>query len=115
MNNNILCAVVIQNNLNRKKFYNMMKTEKTIETLTKELNALDGAELHDLFVFYYRINHMHANLTSFDNFNAFLISFDKNPFRRCDDKDFRKQMIDNLIAYTDDHMSLITAIQILHS
>ena len=113
MSSNILRSVVIQNNLTRKKFYNMLKTEKTIETLTKELNTLDSSELHDLFVFYYRINHMHANLTSFDNFNTFLISFDKNPFRRCDDKDFRKQMIDNLIAYTDDHMSLITAIVLL--
>ena len=91
----------------------MISTEKSIETLTKELTSLDSAELHDLFVFYYRINHMHANLTSFDNFNKFLVSFDKNPFRNCDDKDFKKQMIDNLIAYTHDHMSLITAIVLL--
>ena len=90
-----------------------MKTVKSIDTLTKELAALDCAELHDLFNFYYRINHQHANLTSFENFNKFLVSFDKNPFRRCEDKDFRKQMIDNLIAYTDDHMSLITAIVLL--
>lgn len=80
-----------------------MKTVKSIDTLTKELAALDCAELHELFNFYYRINHQHANLTSFENFNKFLVSFDKNPFRRCEDKDFRKQMIDNLIAYTDDH------------
>lgn len=91
----------------------MIKTGKSIETLTKELAALDNAELHDLFTFYYRINHVHANLTSFENFNKFLVSFDKNPFRRNEDKDFRKQMIDNLIAYTDDHMSLITAIVLL--
>ena len=114
MNDNILCSVVIQSyNLEERSFTDMIKTEKTIETLTKELAALDNAELHDLFTFYYRINHVHANLTSFDNFNAFLISFDKNPFKRCDDKDFRKQMIDNLIAYTDDQMSLITAIVLL--
>ena len=91
----------------------MIKTDKTIETLTKELSSLDNAELHDLFMFYYRMNHQHANLTSFDNFNAFLMSFDKNPFRRNEDKDFKKQLIDNLIAYTDDHMSLITAIVLL--
>lgn len=91
----------------------MIKTEKSIETLNKELAALDNAELHDLFTFYYRINHQHANLTSFENFNRFLVSFDKNPFRLCEDKEFRKQMIDNIIAYTDDHMSLITAIVLI--
>lgn len=91
----------------------MMKTVKSIDTLTKELAALDSAELHDLFDFYYRINHQHFNLTSPENFNKFLVSFEKNPFRRNDDKDFRKQMTDNLIAFTDDHMSLITAIVLL--
>lgn len=113
MNNNILCSVVVLIILIERSFNNMISTEKSIETLTKELTSLDSTELHDLFVFYYRINHMHANLTSFDNFNKFLVSFDKNPFRSCDDKDFKKQMIDNLIAYTDDHMSLITAIVLL--
>lgn len=91
----------------------MIKTEKSIETLTKELATLDSAELYDLFTFYYRINHQHSNLTSPDNFAKFLVSFDKNPFCRNEDKEFRKQMIDNLIAYTDDHMSLITAIVLL--
>ena len=91
----------------------MIKTEKSIETLTKEIATLDSTELHDLFMFYYRINHYHFNITSFDNFNKFLVSFDKNPFRRCDEKEFRKQMTDNLIAYTDDHMSLITAIVLI--
>lgn len=91
----------------------MIKTEKSIETLTKELATLDSAELHDLFTFYYRINHQHANLTSFEKFNDFLAAFDKNPFRRFEDKEFRKQMTDNLIAYTDDHMSLITAVVLI--
>ena len=91
----------------------MIKTEKSIETLTKEIAALDSAELHDLFMFYYRINHQHYNLTSFDSFNKFLVSFDKNPFRRNEDKEFRKQLTDNLIAYTDDYMSLITAIVLI--
>ena len=72
----------------------MIRTEKSIETLTKELAALDSAELHDLFTFYYRINHQYANLTSPDNFAKFLVSFDKNPFRRHEDKEFRKQMTD---------------------
>ena len=91
----------------------MITSEKTVETLTKELATLDSSELHDLFAFYYRINHQHANLTSPENFAKFLVSFDKNPFRRNEDKEFRKQMTDNLIAYTDDHMSLITAIVLL--
>lgn len=112
MNSNILCSVAAQY-YNYERSVIMIKTDKTIETLTKELSSLDNAELHDLFMFYYRINHQHANLTSFDNFNAFLMSFDKNPFRRNEDKDFKKQLIDNLIAYTDDHMSLITAIVLL--
>ena len=112
MNSNILCSVAAQH-YNYERNGIMIKTDKTIETLTKELSSLDNAELHDLFMFYYRINHQHANLTSFDNFNAFLMSFDKNPFRRNEDKDFKKQLIDNLIAYTDDHMSLITAIVLL--
>jgi hypothetical protein len=91
----------------------MMKTVKSIDTLTKELATLDSTELHDLFTFYYRINHQHSNLTSPDNFAKFLVSFDKNPFHRNDDKDFRKQMTDNLIAYTDNHISLIAAIVLL--
>ena len=91
----------------------MITTEKSVETLTKELATLDSTELHNLFTFYYRINHQHANLTSFENFNKFLVSFDKNPFRRHEDKEFRKQMTDNLIAYTDDPMSLITAIVLI--
>ena len=54
-----------------------------------------------------------ADQTSFENFNKFLVSFDKNPFRRHEDKEFRKQMTDNRIAYTDDPMSLITAIVLI--
>ena len=65
------------------------------------------------FNFYYRINHQHDNITSFENFNKFLVPFDKKPFRRNDDKEFRKQMTDNLIVYTDDHMSLITTTVLL--
>ena len=39
----------------------------------------------------------------------FLEAFDVNPFRADDDKKFRKQLIDNIIKYAFDHMSLITA------
>ncbi len=64
-------------------------------------------------MFYYRINHQHFNLAAFDKFNEFLESFDKNPFRRNDDKTFKKQLTDSLIAYTDDYMSLITAVVLI--
>ncbi len=87
--------------------------EKTVETLTKELEGLNSAELHDLFLFYYKINHFHFNITTYEKFNEFLEVFDKNPFRINDDKVFKKQLIENLIAYTDDLMSLITAVVLI--
>ena len=39
----------------------------------------------------------------------FLEAFDINPFKAGDDKKFRKQLVDNIIKYAFDHMSLITA------
>ena len=69
----------------------MQTPEKTIEILTKEIESLNSAQTHDLVLFYYKINHQHYNITTYDKFNEFLESFDKNPFRRCDDKDFKKQ------------------------
>lgn len=91
----------------------MKNTEKTIEVLTKEIETLTNAELHELFIFYYRLNHQYENIVSHDKFNEFLRSFESNPFRTHEDKVFRKQLIDNLITYTDDHMSLITAIVLI--
>ena len=44
-----------------------------------------------------------------DQFEEFLEAFDNNPFKINDDKKFRKQLIDNIIKYAFDHMSLITA------
>ena len=44
-----------------------------------------------------------------DQFEEFLGSFDSNPFKVNEDRKFRKQLIDNVIKYTHDHMSLITA------
>lgn len=82
MNDNILCSVVIQNNLNRKKNVYMQMSEKTIEILTKEIESLNSIEAHDLVLFYYRINHQHYNITTYEKFNKFLESFDKNPFKR---------------------------------
>lgn len=44
-----------------------------------------------------------------DKFEDFLEAFDSNPFKVNDDKNFRKQFIENIIKYSHDHMSLITA------
>ena len=83
--------------------------DKTTDILTKELETLSDTGLHDLFIFFYRLNHQYGNMISNDKFNEFLEAFESNPFRHHEDKAFRKQLIDNLIKYTDDHMSLITA------
>lgn len=91
-----------------------MKTaNKSIEVLNKELDTLNDTELHDLFMFYYKINHQHFNIATFDKFYEFLKAFDKNPFRCNDDKTFKKQLTENLITYTDDYMSLITAVMLI--
>ena len=42
-------------------------------------------------------------------FEEFLETFDNNPFKVNVDKKFRKQLIDNVVKYTYDHMSLLTA------
>ena len=44
-----------------------------------------------------------------DQFEEFLGSFDNNPFKVNEDKKFRKQLIDAVIKYSTDYMSLITA------
>ena len=90
-----------------------MNTEKAIETLAKEIETLNNDELHQLFIFYYKLNHQHENIIVQDKFDEFLRSFDSNPFRAHEDKAFRKQLIENLITYTDDHMSLITAVVLI--
>ena len=79
-----------------------MKTaNKSIEILHKEIETLNDAELHDLFMFYYKINHQHFNIATFDKFNEFLMSFDKNPFRRNDDKAFKKVFFCKKLCYTN--------------
>lgn len=113
MNDNILCSVVIRNNLSRKKHVHMKKPEETIEILTKEIESLNSIEAHDLVLFYYKINHEHYNITTYDKFNEFLESFDKNPFKLNDDKTFKKQLAESLIACTTDYMSLITAVELI--
>ena len=54
------------------------------------------------------MNHTHANMITPDNFDEFLEAFDSNPFKVNEDKKFRKQLIDAVIKYVHDHMSLIT-------
>ena len=85
------------------------EANKVIDTLTQELESLSSEELHEFFKFFYKMNHNQANMITPDNFEDFLEAFDINPFKAGDDKKFRKQLIDNIIKYAFDHMSLITA------
>ncbi len=85
------------------------ETNKVTETLTKELESLSNEELHDFFRFFYKMNHTHGNMMYLDQFEEFLSNFDSNPFKINEDKKFRKQLIDNVIKYAKDYMSLITA------
>ena len=87
--------------------------EKNLEALRDEIDSLNGEELHELFLFYYRINHQHYNLITDDNFNKFLETFEKNPFKQNNDKAFKKQLTDGLLEYTHDHMSLLTAVVLI--
>ena len=96
-----------------KEDYIMKKSEKTIETLNVEISTLTSTELHDLFLFFYKINHQYPNLTTFEKFYEFMESLEKNLFRVNDDKNYKKQFAENLIAYTDDHFNLITAIMLI--
>ena len=83
--------------------------DKVTETLTKELESLSSEGLHDFFKFFYRLNHQHGNMIELDRFEEFLEAFDSNPFKINEDKAFRKQLIENIVKYAHDHMSLITA------
>ena len=85
------------------------QVDKVTETLTKELESLSDEGLHEFFKFFYKLNHMHGNMIALDKFEEFLEAFDSNPFKLNEDKAFRKQLIDNIIKYAHDHMSLITA------
>ena len=96
-----------------KEDYIMKKSEKTIETLNVEISTLTSTELHDLFLFFYKINHQYPNLTTFEKFYEFMESLEKNPLRVNDDKNYKKQFAENIIAYTDDHFNLITAIMLI--
>ena len=82
--------------------------DKVTETLSKELESLSNEGLHEFFKFFYRLNHQHGNMIAVDKFEEFLEAFDDNPFKVNEDKKFRKQLIENIIKYAHDHMSLIT-------
>ena len=85
------------------------ETNKVVETLTKELESLSNEELHEFFKFFYKMNHAYENMIVQDDFEAFLETFDSNPFKVNEDKKFRKQLIDAVIKYAFDLTSLITA------
>ena len=55
------------------------------------------------------MNHIHGNMMYLDQFEEFLSNFDSNPFKVNEDKKFRKQLIENVIKYATEYMSLITA------
>ncbi len=91
----------------------MQNNDKTIEILTQEIDSLNSDQLYELFIFYYKINHQYFNISTSDEFYDCLKSFDKNPFRRNDDKAFKKQLTESLLTYTHDYMSLITAVMLI--
>ena len=113
MNDNILCSVIVQNKLQIERGNIMENKENTIdkaaETLTKEIESLSNEGLYEFFKFIYRLNHMHGNTIALERFEDFLAAFDDNPFKINEDKIFRKQLIKNVLEYSHDHMSLITA------
>lgn len=84
-------------------------TNKVTETLISELEGMSYEGLHEFFLFVYKMNHQHFNMICPDQFDEFLEAFDSNPFKVNENKAFKKQLIDNIIKYSFDHMSLITA------
>ena len=85
------------------------KIDNVTETLIKELEGLSAEGRHEFFMFFYKMNHQHGNMIAVDKFEEFLEAFDNNPFKVNEDKKFRKQLIDNIVEYAFDHMSLLTA------
>ena len=92
---------------NKETTYN--EVNKITETFTKEIESLSTEELHEFFRFFDHLNHQHYNMITPDKFEEFLEAFEDNPFRVNEDKKFRKQLIENIIKYAHDHMSLLTA------
>ena len=46
----------------------MIKPEKTTSILTKELETLTDMQLHDLFTFFYKLNHQYGNVITDEKF-----------------------------------------------
>ena len=92
-----------------KKDNTPIEVNKVTEALMKELEGLSEEGLHEFFMFFYKMNHQHGNMIAVDKFEEFLKAFDHNPFKVNEDKKFRKQLIDNVVEYAYDHMSLLTA------
>ena len=91
------------------KVTEMKGPNKLVDTLTKELESLSPEGLQEFFKFFYKMNHAYENMIVQDDFEAFLETFDSNPFKVNEDKKFRKQLIDAVIKYAFDLTSLITA------
>ena len=116
-----MCSAVVSNNYGQKEDFIMenkeKNTEKTInkttETLIKELETMSDGGLHDLFLCFYKLNCQYPQLVYPERFYEFLEAFNSNPFRHHEDKAFRKELIENLIKYCSDHMSLLTATLLL--
>ncbi len=92
--------MVVKNNITTRKLNNM-------------LEALTDEQLYDTFRFYFNINKSCALITTDEKFNVCLETFEKNPFRKSFDLAHRKQLIGNLITYTDDTISLMRAIEFI--
>ena len=84
-------------------------TNKVTETLISELEGMSYEGLHEFFLFVYKMNHQHFNMICPDQFDVFLEAFESNPFKLNENKQFRKQLIDNIVKYAFDHTSLLTA------
>lgn len=110
----MFCALLSLKIFNLERRKNRMEeiekiVNKETEALIKELESLSAEGLHEFFKFFYKMNHIHGNMMDIELFDEFLEAFDSNPFKINEDKKFRKQLIDNIIKYAHDHMSLITA------
>jgi hypothetical protein len=44
-----------------------------------------------------------------DRLSEFLEAFERNPFKIQESKEFKKELIENLLTYSNDQMSLLTA------
>ena len=109
----IFCALLLFKIIEIERRIYMKKPEETIEILTKEIESLNSIQAHDLVLFFYKINHTHYNITTYEKFNEFLEAFDKNPFKINDDKTFKKQLAETLVTCTTDHINLLTAVELI--